>query len=81
MWDHPPVVRERLDDLQVYKRLLRLVEELEALAAVCWSPAAATALRAAGAVVRTLASGLFRARLAKAADLEPDLTAETPAGP
>lgn len=58
--EDPVRAEERLDDLQVYKRLLALVEELEALAVRCWSPAAATALLAASKIVRTVASALYK---------------------
>jgi hypothetical protein len=53
-------VDERLDDLQVYRRLHRLVEELAGLADRCHSVAAATALRASSELVKTTASGLYR---------------------
>lgn len=57
------VVTDRLDDLEVYKLLLAEVEALEALALRCHSPAAATGLRATSVLVRTVASGIYRATL------------------
>jgi hypothetical protein len=53
-------VDQRLDDLQVYRRLHRLVEELDGLAAQCHSVAAATAIKAAAALVKATASGLYK---------------------
>jgi hypothetical protein len=51
----------RLTDLEAYARLIKMVGELERLAARCWSMSSSTSLRAASAVVRQLASALFRA--------------------
>ncbi len=58
-----PLLAERVDDLTVYKRLLRLVEELEWLSKRCWSLAAATSLQVASIMIRKLASGLYRASI------------------
>jgi hypothetical protein len=54
------MVGERLSDLQVYRRLHKLVEDIEAIADLCHSPAAATACRAAAKLLRVLASGLYK---------------------
>jgi hypothetical protein len=53
-------LEHRLDDLQVYKRLHGLVEDLELTASRCHSLAAATACRATIALIRALASGLYK---------------------
>lgn len=58
---------ERLNDLQVYQRLHRLVEEMDGLADQCHSIAAATALRTASKLVRATASGLWKNGLDKVA--------------
>jgi hypothetical protein len=54
-------VQERIDNLQVYKRLLALVEELDELAKRCWSPAAATSVKSTSIIVRAIASALYEA--------------------
>jgi hypothetical protein len=61
--DHLVHPQERIDDLQVYKILLALVEELELLSALAWSVASATALQAAAILIRKLASALYLAAL------------------
>lgn len=48
-----------LDDLQVYRRLMALSEELSALAERAHSPATSTALAVASRLVRRLASAVF----------------------
>jgi hypothetical protein len=53
-------VDERLDDLQVYRRLHRLVEDMTGLADRCHSVAAATAIRASAELVKATASGLYK---------------------
>lgn len=55
------LIVDGIDDLQAYRRLLFLVEELERLSRRCWSVASATALQVACNMIRTLASGLYRA--------------------
>jgi hypothetical protein len=49
----------RLSDLEAYVHLIRLVTDLESLAARCWSTSSGTSVRAVSAVVRQLASALF----------------------
>jgi len=49
----------RLGDDEVYRRLTGLVGELRALADQCWSPASATALRTAAAIVERVAAALL----------------------
>lgn len=51
---------DRLDDLQVYRKLHALVEELDGIANRSMSPAAATAIRAVTRLVKALASGLYK---------------------
>jgi ribosomal protein S4 len=58
-----PGAQQRLDDLQVYKRLINLVEELEQLSKRAWSLSSSTALMVAAVLVRRLASALYRASL------------------
>jgi hypothetical protein len=53
-------VEDRLDDLQVYSELHRIVEGLDAMAKRCQSLAASTALKAAAGAIRIMASGLYR---------------------
>ena len=55
------LIAERLDDLEVYKRLVLLANELDWLSRRCASPASETALQVGSVVVRRLASALFRA--------------------
>lgn len=50
-----------LDDNQVYRRLIALEADLLKLAGETISPRSETALRAAAAVVRKLATALFKA--------------------
>ncbi|MFC4294008.1 hypothetical protein ACFO0A_02920 [Novosphingobium tardum] len=57
----PALRADRLDDLQVYKRLHALIAELEDMAERCWSLAAATSLKVVSQLIRTVASGLWRA--------------------
>lgn len=49
------------DDTQVYRRLIALEGELLRLADDAISPRSETALRAAAAMIRKLASALFKA--------------------
>lgn len=51
---------ERLDDLTVYGRLVRLGHELEELSRRCWSLRSMTALQATCQVVRSIASALLQ---------------------
>ena len=55
-----PPPHEKLDNLTVYRRLILLHEELDHLSRRCWSPAAGRAHAVAAAIVRALASGLWR---------------------
>jgi DNA-binding GntR family transcriptional regulator len=50
-----------LDDRQVYRRLIALEGELLRLAEAVVSPRSETALRAAAAMIRKLASAFFKA--------------------
>jgi hypothetical protein len=54
---------ERLNDLQVYARLVRTSEELRSLSRRCWSTCSRTGLEASAVVIRTLASALYRRNL------------------
>ena len=54
---------ERKTDLQVYRWLLRLVDEADSLAKRCWSLASSTALRLVSQMLRSVASALFTASL------------------
>ena len=54
---------EMLDNLTVYRRLILLHEELDHLSKRCWSPAAGNAHAVAAAIVRALASSLWRTGL------------------
>ncbi len=65
--EEAPLV-ERIDDLQAYARLLRLVEELEQIATRCWSISSAAAVLAASRLVRVLASALYHASLRRSRD-------------
>jgi hypothetical protein len=49
---------ERLDNLQVYRRLMSLCDELSADADRCWSPLGRAALVAVATSARLLAHGL-----------------------
>jgi hypothetical protein len=60
-WNMLPT--ERLDDLQVYKRLLILHTELDEISKRTWSLSAATAIATAALLIRTLASGLYDSAL------------------
>lgn len=51
---------DRLDDLQVYRKLHAVVEELDGVSNRSMSPAAATAIEATTKLVRALASGLYK---------------------
>lgn len=55
---HPQ--QEMLDNLTVYRRLILLHEELDHLSKRCWSPAAGRAHAVAAAIIRALASGIWR---------------------
>ena len=55
-----PPLHEMLDNLAVYRRLILLHEELDHLSKRCWSPAAGRAHAVAAAIVRALASGIWR---------------------
>ena len=55
-----PPGHEMLDNLTVYRRLILLHEELDHLSKRCWSPAAGRAHAVAAAIVRALASGIYR---------------------
>lgn len=50
----PPSIEERLDDLQVYKALLKLAEEVEWLSRRCWSVTASTSPQVASQVIASL---------------------------
>lgn len=56
-------ISERLDDLQVYKALLALVEEVEWLSRRCWSVKASTSLQVAAQLIRKVASAVYNASL------------------
>ena len=58
-----PRVDGRLSDLEVYQLLVRGADSSRNLANRCWSTAAATALSAAAAALRVLASALYRANI------------------
>lgn len=51
---------DRLDDLQVYRKLHAIVEALDGIANCSMSPAAATAIKAVSKLVKALASGLYK---------------------
>jgi hypothetical protein len=55
-----PIEPERLDDLQVFCRLVALVQELGSLSSCCWSPLAGTSLKTAAELVRAVASAVYR---------------------
>jgi hypothetical protein len=54
-------MRERISDLEVYKRLIGHAADLEAMADRAWSVASSTALRAEAERTRMLASAVFTA--------------------
>ena len=54
---------DRLSDLDAYRRLICMSEHADALSNRCWGRSAATALKAASIVARSLASGLYRLRV------------------
>ncbi len=56
-------MRERLSDLDIYRRLHALAVEFEDMAKRAWGPDGATALRAEAERTRILASGLYHASL------------------
>lgn len=62
---HPPHMEPRLNDLQVYQRLLATVEDLNVLADRCHSVAASTAIKTTAKIIRACASGLYRHSLAE----------------
>ena len=55
-----PPLHEMLDNLTAYRRLILLHEELDHLSKRCWSPAAGRAHAVAAAIIRALASGIWR---------------------
>jgi hypothetical protein len=63
-------VAERLDDLQVYSLLHRIVEDLDGIAGRCHSVAAATAIRATTRLIKALASGLYKNGLSACGHVE-----------
>ena len=54
---------QRLSDIDAYRLLVRRGRTMHNLSARCWSTAAATALTAAGQVLRQLAAALYRANI------------------
>lgn len=48
----------RISGPEAQRRIARLADELDEIAGLCWSPAGATAIRAASKIVRVLAAGL-----------------------
>ena len=55
-----PPLHEMLDNLTAYRRLILLHEELDHLSKRCWSPAAGRAHAVTAAIIRELASGIWR---------------------
>lgn len=51
---------ERLDNLQVYRRLLSLCDELSELADRCWSPAGKTAILIVANSARIMSRALYK---------------------
>jgi hypothetical protein len=52
--------QDRLNDLQVYRKLLELSQDTGTLSQQCWSLVGSTALAAASVLLRSLASGVYR---------------------
>ena len=55
-----PPPHEKLDNLTVYRRLIQLHEELDYIAARCWSPAAGRAHAFSAVIIRALASAIWQ---------------------
>jgi hypothetical protein len=58
----------RIDNLAAYKRLHVVCADLDALAELCWSPTARTAIRVCSTLVRRVASGLYQSSLRDSAE-------------
>jgi hypothetical protein len=56
-------VNDPCDDLEAYRRLLQLSEDLDKMAERCWSVASEQSLHAAAAVARKIASKLYQRSL------------------
>jgi hypothetical protein len=53
--------QERIDDLTAYRLLLDLASQTRLLSTECWSTPAKSALAAGSAILRSLASALYKA--------------------